>query len=387
MLLRYWARIGWRISLFIGRDTASGKNFYRATRVKTFDLRTDMKGPMTTAASVLALLALLGTAGCSRSHRAAAGSGSKGKITGSPSDPPVTFQALWNPSNRYIFRSEITTSAEMPRQGSAKLTPQQSTLGLDYVITVSNVRSNGSRSLELEITSVQFDCTSGDTVLISYDSLNKVVGTDGNPMAERLEKIIGNKITFQLSASNRVSNVRGINEITDTLFTGGTTRAQTMVRRLFNPQYLRHLVDLIALPVDPVRVQDTWPGQLSISSGPLTGGLNADVTYTFRGWQKRDQRNCALVEFTGALKPRAANPSSKAISGTVENGTVNGQSWFDPELGMVVESASDQTATTKGSIRWRRAATNSIPQTYTSNVRQRTSMKLVDVEATKPAGT
>ena len=38
----------------------------------------------------------------------------------------------------------------------------------------------------MEITSVQFEGTMGDTTLITYDSMNKVVGTDGNPMAEML---------------------------------------------------------------------------------------------------------------------------------------------------------------------------------------------------------
>ena len=327
--------------------------------------------------------ALLIAFGCSRSSRS--GSGARdGKITGSPSDPPVTFVARWEPSNHYAFHSEVTSSTEIPRQGVSKPVPQQSTLGLDYVISVSNSSSNGARALELEITSVQFDASMGQTMLISYDSLNKVIGTDGNPMAERLEQIIGSKITFQVSASNKISNVKGINEITDKLYGGGNARAQAFVRRLFTPQYLRHLIDLTFVPSDPVRINDKWPGQMTLNPGALIGSLTADVTYTFRGWQVHDQRKCALVEFSGAVKARAAPGNSKNISTTFENGSINGKSWFDPGLRMVVESASDQTASSKGTIKWRRPVnTNAPPQSYTSTLHQHTSIKLLDVEVAK----
>lgn len=329
-------------------------------------------------------LILLAGEGCSKSQRSVAGGKKDGKITGSPNDPPVTFQAQWGPSNRYVFRSEVMTSADMPRQGQAKTVPQETTLGLDYVITVSNVRSNGSRSLELELTSVQFDSVMGQTTLITYDSMNKVVGTDGNQMAERLEKIIGSKINFQLSPSNKIMNVRGITEITDNLYSGGAARAQTLLRRLFTPQYLRQLIDFMVLPSNSVKIDDTWPGQMPLNSGPLVGSLTADVTYKFRGWQKHDDRNCALVEFSGTVKPRKAG-GSKSITSNLENGIINGKTWFDPELGIVVETVSEQSATSKGSIRWRRASTNAPPQSFTSTVRQQTSVKLVDVEVAKPS--
>ena len=266
------------------------------------------------------------------------------------------------------------------------MAPQDSTLGLDYVISVGNVRSNGLRTLVMEITSVQFDASLSGTTLISYDSMNKVIGTDGNPMAERLEQIIGSKITFQVSASNRISNVKGITEITDRLYSGGNARAQSFVRKLFTPQYLRHLIDLTFVPSDPVRINDKWPGQMTLNPGALIGNLTADVTYTFRGWQVHDQRKCALVDFSGTVKARPAPGNSKNVSSTFENGSINGKSWFDPELGMVVESLSDQTATSKGTIRWRRAVnTNAPTQSYTSTLHQHTSIKLLDVEVAKPS--
>jgi len=342
-----------------------------------------MRGFSIATGSLGVLLALLFTPGCSRSKP---NSGPVGRISGSRSDPPVAFVAQWGPSNRYIFHSEVSASSDEPRPGVSKPVPQESTLGLDYSITVSNTRSNGARSLQLEIMAVQFDSTLGDTTLISYDSGNRVVGTDGNQLAERLQQIVGNKIYFQLSPSNRVLNVRGINEITARINSGGSARGQAALRRLLSPQYLRHLIDVTVLPAEPVRIDDTWPGELSFNLGSLGGSVDADVTYKFRGWQQRNNHKCALVEFEGNMKPRGTNapPPKGGVAGAVQNGSLNGRTWFDPDLGLVVESTFDHTAVTTGTIKWRRS-TNSTPQTYTSNLRHHSTIKLLDMEAIKPS--
>jgi len=330
----------------------------------------------------MAVAMICGT-GCGK-HGAGTSAGSDGKIVGSPSDPPVTFVPKWEPSNRYLFHSQVTASSDEPRPGVSKPIPQGSSLGLDYAITVSDTRSNGSRSLQMELTGVQFECTQGDTSLIAYDSMNKVVGTDGNPLAERLETILGSKILFQLSPSNKVMNVRGINEITARVQAGGTARGQAALRRLLTPQYLRHLIDVTVLPVDPVRVNDSWPGQLAFNLGSLGGSVDADVTYRFRGWQQRGEHKCALVELEGTIKPRGTNTSRGGIASSVESGTIKGKTWFNPEIGLVVESTMEESALSKGTIKFRRTGTNAAPQAYVSNLRQQATVKLMEMEQTKP---
>src|SRR5436190_21952033 len=115
-----------------------------------------MKVSWMPAVTMALIMALIAGFGCSKSGRGGGWTKKDGKITGSASDPPVMFQAQWGLSNRYLFRSEMTISSQLPRQGRAKPEPQESTLGLDYVITVANVASNGNQTLVLEISSVQF---------------------------------------------------------------------------------------------------------------------------------------------------------------------------------------------------------------------------------------
>ena len=48
------------------------------------------------------------------------------------------------------------------------------------------------------------------------------------------------------------------------------------------------------------------------------------------------------ITFTGTISAKAGSDAS-ALPAKIEKGTVTGNIWFDPELGMAVESAQDVT--------------------------------------------
>ena len=52
------------------------------------------------------------------------------------------------------------------------------------------------------------------------------------------------------------------------------------------------------------------------------------------------------ITFTGAISAAAGSDAS-ALQAKIEKGTVTGNIWFDPELGMAVESANDVDAQLK----------------------------------------
>src|SRR4051794_20286514 len=100
---------------FIRVAVDCGKNFYDVEGVKANGFLERMKQLGILAALMVALVALGPLAGCSRSGLGGS-AGHDGRITGSPADPPFAFTGQWARSNRYIFHSEITTSADVPRQ-------------------------------------------------------------------------------------------------------------------------------------------------------------------------------------------------------------------------------------------------------------------------------
>ena len=106
-----------------------------------------------------------------------------------------------------------------------------------------------------------------------------------------------------------------------------------------------------------MRVGDTWTVTREMSSGPGGGRVTAEIVYKFEGWQERFERRCARLEFKGTLKPgsRARDKIIRNLSGTNapvpppdgEPGTIEGVTWFSPDLGLPVETVFDQTTTSK----------------------------------------
>ena len=111
------------------------------------------------------------------------------------------------------------------------------------------------------------------------------------------------------------------------------------------------------LPKDPVKVGASWV--VTRQAGAASGGASSplEVTYEFRGWQKKDGTNCARLDFKGEFKPNAvANTvvptnlgglrrAAKMASAPKVEGTMTGQSWYSPDTGLAVETSYDQTTT------------------------------------------
>lgn len=343
-------------------------------------------------------------------------------ITGKRGDPPVAMQAVWQPGKRYLYRVESTTSSQVPRKNTGKMIRADTTLGQDLAFTVTNVAPDGSRLLQMEVLAVQMETGRDDGVTMSFDSANRVMQVEDSPLVDRLRKLVGLKLKFHVSPENKVTRVDGIKELNDRTSGGGTAGrgvAVAALNRVFNQQFYRDIVEMGMLPKDPVKVGDTWKVS-RVGSGGLRGGSVAmELTYNFRGWQRREGTNCARLDFTGAFKPNASsrtnNPSvvgrivNSVVPPNAEEGDITGQSWFDRELQLAVETRYQQSITTKStSVRRVRtkmdtnqvalvetesltnapppgppAPTNAPGQTVTTSTtstEQYTSIKLLDVE-------
>ncbi len=337
--------------------------------------------------ATLLVVVLLALAGCAKSGSRAT---KEEKITGRPEDPPVNLEAQWISSNRYTFRIEITSCSAAPRANSPKPVPQETTIAQDYVVTVTNTMPNGSRGLDLELRTLQLEMSLGDNLTTTYDSENRVIGTFGDPTAEALQNIVGAHLRYVLSASNTVIRLDGIKELTDRVL-GGNTRnsAASICRRYFNAPYFKQLVELNALPPDAVRVGDSWPMRRELSYSSAGAVARIDVTCTFKGWQQREKRKCALLEFTGAIKPpRPEGRLARIVGAPDVSGSLTGKTWFDPESGFATETITDQTLTYQSTARRPRGAdTNAPPTTFMTTQRQRVRIKLLETGPTAPADT
>jgi hypothetical protein len=100
--------------------------------------------------------------------------------------------------------------------------------------------------------------------------------------------------------------------------------------------------------------------------------LERDFKVTFQDWETRGKRVCARLEFKGIEKTKSdPNPNQGEATLTSIQGALSGVVWFDPDLGLTIETAA------KGDLT---SVKNTSPQATTSEMKQVVSAKLTLVE-------
>ena len=292
----------------------------------------------------------------------------------------------------------------------------ETTFGQDLAFTVTNTISDGSRVLQLEILAVQMETSRDDGVTMSFDSGNQAIFAEDSPVAERLQKLVGLRLAFHLSAENRVTRVDGAKELAERVSGNNNPVrgvAGGVLSRFVNPQFFTELVEMGMLPKEPVKIGDTWTVSRQASAGLWGTSPLLNITYKFRGWQQHDGTNCARLDFSGSFKPNPAQRTNQAVlrkvmamanPQNVEEGTITGRSWFGQEISLAAETIYDQSITSKSTtVRRPRVTagasnaagvaasvlTNAAPSTNlpsptstttTTTTQQHTRIKLVEVE-------
>src|SRR5208282_1868168 len=93
-----------------------------------------------------------------------------------------------------------------------------------------------------------------------------------------------------------------------------------------------------------VKLGDRWAISLKVPSN--AGNLNVDIKCVFKNWEQRAGHKCLHITYTGSISTEAGS-DAVALRVKIEKGTVTGDVWFDPELGMAVESFQDVDAQLK----------------------------------------
>ena len=112
------------------------------------------------------------------------------------------------------------------------------------------------------------------------------------------------------------------------------------------------------------------------------GKITVDAKVTLKGWENREQRQCAILDSRGTLKGtpgKEVGPMGKMV---IDQGKVTGRSWFDPDLGAMVDSVSDQTIRIKGELPGQ-AGGNRAAAGFTSDIGQKVTVKLVELAKVK----
>lgn len=323
---------------------------------------------------------VLAAAGCNKSGKLAE------KSTFKTPTGPVELKLKWPVGERIVHDMDMkmkveTSGAGLPAQAQEGANV---TMGQKFTMTVLKDLPEGGHEVELEFLSMRMGMEAGGKKVLDYDSDAKKGSKD--PMAEVMGKVIGSKVDFFLNASNDVDHMEGVDSLMAKLTAGGNQQAAASIQGMFSESYFKQMMSSSRfLPSHAVAPGDSWPVQLEFPIDPV-GTLELNYTVTLEKWEMHGARNCARLEFQGDIKSK---PGSKSAmpggSVSFRDGNTSGVSWFDPELGVVIDTDVQQDFTMVVSFpspQRNKNAKNAKPEmmTMTNHLAQTLNLKLDSVK-------
>ena len=296
---------------------------------------------------------------------------------------PLELKLKW-PAGEHVVQSfDMKLNMELSVPNQPAPIQRDITLGQEYGLTVLNYTAGGGHAVELEFLNLRMKIDEGGKPVLDYNTAEKSSNLAGNPTATAVQKmfqnVIGAKIQYYLDASNRVERLEGADALMSRIAASGPANVIGSFKTMFNDGSLKQMINAGFLPPKPVQPGDTWPVQTDIVMGDL-GTMVMDYTYTLAGWEKHGQRTCARLEFQGTVKTkRDAASAPTGLATSVRDGNSSGVSWFDPELGMVIDTTLNQdmnvTMNVPITMRGKRST-----QTITALMKQAITIKLESVK-------
>jgi hypothetical protein len=301
---------------------------------------------------------------------------------------PVELKLKWPTGERIVQDMEMKQSMEVTIPGQPAPMKQDMTMGQQYGLTVLKAIPGGGHELEMDFLSARMGMTMGGKQMLDYDSAKKTAPDKANPAAlpvgDMFGKIVGSKIRFYLNASNEVERVEGVDELMNRLSSGAQAESLAVLKSMFSEGYLKQMMSHNRfLPPKPVQLGDTWPVHFELPMATM-GVMLLDYTFTLKKWEMHGKRNCARMEFEGTVKTKPdPNPSPAGMSISGLDGTATGVSWFDPELGMTIDTQMNQDITMLMQLPMNPGAKPGAAggtQTITNQMSQVMSIKLASVK-------
>lgn len=290
--------------------------------------------------SIVTVAAIVAGAGCNQA----------GKLNEKSQQPmptgPVELKLKWAPNERVVQNLDLKSKTEMSVPGQPAPIQQNITMGQKFALTVLQETPDGGHELEMEYLAARMGMEQGGKTMMDYDSTRKSAEDKKNPVADMFGKIIGCKIHFSLDASNNVQRIEGVDELMNRITTGQRANDLAPLKSMFSEGYFKQMMSSsLYLPPKPVAPGDSWPVRLEIPMDPL-GTLVLDYTFTLERWEMHGKRNCARMEFQGTIETKPGpDASAMGMTMALHDGTTSGVSWFDPELGITIDSLIHQDLT------------------------------------------
>jgi len=254
---------------------------------------------------------------------------------------PVQLKVLWRPvGERVVMNTTIKRNGEYIYPGLTNTVKEELDNGKNYGLTVLKNTPDDGHEIEQEFLGISSRIISDGKMVVDYDSSRKT-NTVGTPaIFDLYNKVVGSKILYFLDASNEVERVQGIDELQQRFTTGPSSNTTPYARVQFSQDYLRQTLNVqnLLLPSRAVQPGDSWTFPMPIDAGRL-GMLKVDYTVNFQNWERHGEHICAHLVFLANIKTMPdLKPDSSGSTVSSFGGTVSGETWYDPEAGMLIET-------------------------------------------------
>lgn len=302
---------------------------------------------------------LLLSTGCSRKvswssngggNQSQVASATNGSAASSGTNGPTDLAVKWADGKKYAMQMSLDQDMQMEIPGQ----PFQQHLKITQGLHMTPVKAldSGGHQVEMEFDSQKFDLTQNGQSLIVFDSTQHTSADPNSPAAAAakvMKAMLGMPLEYSIGADGTVSKIDGIDTLRAHLrATVTNARQRTMFEQLFDENTLKRYGSFSEMSPDhPVNVGDSWSKSIDTSTG--AGVMTVDMKYTFEGWEEHDSHNCAHLQVRGTIKnkdqPAATGMRGRAFD--VQKGQLTGDVWFDPALGMFVDTVDNQDMTVK----------------------------------------
>jgi hypothetical protein len=266
------------------------------------------------------------------------------------SDGPVDMRINWDTGKGYAMNvvMDQTTTTQVP--GLAQPVLQSIKLTQDLDVSTLKQLDDGGHQLELKFQSQSMDISQGGQNILKFDSADSP-DQDTNMFAPVLRAMIGTRIEFFTDADGKVEKMEGIDDLKNRIAAIADPQGQALLNQMFSPDTLEQYGSFAeAVPGRTVAVGDSWRLKKDITT-PI-GVLTLDMKYTLKNWEQRGDTKCAHVDAQGTLSTKSTSgASASGVLVEITKGTITGEFWFDPALGMIVETDNHQNLALKITMR------------------------------------
>jgi hypothetical protein len=323
-----------------------------------------------TASFSLAVIVCLSLSGCSKATdtKSPSGTGPESGAASATPTGPVALKIKWTVGKEYALRMETTQNSEMNVPKQPKPVKQVMNMTVDYSISILKELADGGRELEIGFTAGKMDSTVDDRKVLSFDSAESAAHDTNAPELSLFRKMIGEHIRLLTDADGKVEKVEGFEELAKRMTVNSPPQRQALFRRMFNEDSFKQLGTIgQGMPDHPVKVGDSWTVKMEVPNA--IGIIVLNLKNTLKAWEQHDGRQCARWNYKGDISSKPGETTANS-SVKIESGKLSGEVWFDPALGMVVDTTGEQDMTMQIKGRGR---------IITGQTHQKISLKLMDV--------